>query len=128
MSLVDRVRETLCEIDGVIESSSAFGSDEDIAFWVNGKEIAHFECDTALDIRLTRKLISEHRPRLKADPRITLRRNSSDWLTVTFQVDEDLSFLAELAELAASAHRAPPGATPKLPPTGRDLERRRRFH
>jgi Family of unknown function (DUF5519) len=49
----DRLREALCQVDGVIESESAFK--DDLAFWVNGKEIAHFEGDHAIDIRLTRR-------------------------------------------------------------------------
>jgi len=40
----------------------------------------------------------------------------------------DFAFLAELAERAAAAHRAPDGTSAEPPPTGNDLERRRRFH
>jgi hypothetical protein len=39
-----------------------------------------------------------------------------------------MNVVLDLVEAAADAHRAPPGVTPDLPPTGPDLERHRRFH
>jgi hypothetical protein len=122
----DELREELCRIDGVVESDSAFTHDQ--AFWVNGKEIAHFEGENAMDIRLTRAEISARRAALRQDPRIELRPNSSDWLTVSYPEDADHEFVVALVEIAVAAHRPLPGATPKAPPRGSDLERRRRFH
>jgi hypothetical protein len=54
------LRDALCLIDGVVESDSAFK--DDVAFWVNGTEIAHFEADHAIDIRLTRSQIRRAGP------------------------------------------------------------------
>ena len=121
-----RVRAALLALEGVEESPSAFRDAP--AFWVNGKEIAHLDADDALDLRLTRKVISARRARLKADPRVTLRRSGGDWVEVRFAAEDDLELVAELAALAAAAHRPSSGGPGKPPPTGPALERRRRFH
>jgi hypothetical protein len=126
VNLPARVRRALLKIDGVVEAPGVFNEGD--AMWVNGTQIAHFIDDHQMEIRLTKREISSHRPRLKADSRVELRKNASDWMKVTITSPSDLPFVVELAELAASAHRAPNGTTPKAPPTGADLERRRRFH
>jgi hypothetical protein len=122
----DRLREALCQIPGVTESDSAFK--QDLAFWVNGKEIAHFDGEHVMDVRLTRSAIRERRADLRADPRVALRSGTSDWLTVEFHTAADENFVISLVETAATAHRAPEGTTPEAPPSGSDLARRRRFH
>ena len=123
--LEKRIRKELRSIADVLESPGIF-SDED-AYWVNAKEIAHFH-DGSLELRLTRALIRAHRERLRADRRIERRAPSSDWIVVRCGSSRDVALVRELAELAAAAHRPPPGALPELPPTGAALERRRRFH
>ncbi len=129
MSTIERsLRKAMRGMDGVLESPSAFGTDEDIAYWVNGKEIAHWDRDGSIDIRLTRRGISERRAELKADDRVLLRRSSSDWLQVRCDSRRDVALVLELFEAAVSAHRAPGGQSPKLPPSGAKLESRRRFH
>lgn len=45
-----------------------------------------------------------------------------------FAAEADVAFVVELARRAATAHLPDDGAAPKPPPTGADLERRRRFH
>ena len=129
MNALERsLRKALRAVDGVIESPSAFGTDDDIAYWVNGKEIAHWAPDGSIDIRLTRAGISERRSELKADPRVILRKSGSDWVRVRCEARGDVAFVLELFEAAVAAHRAPAGQTPKPPPTGAKLESRRRFH
>ena len=113
-------------LEGVVESPSAFGAGE--AFWCNGTEIAHFDSADVVDLRLTRSVIGELRPVLRADVRVQLRKSSSDWIEVRFLSNDDIAFVVELAERAAAAHRAGTGETPRPPPVGADLERRRRFH
>jgi Family of unknown function (DUF5519) len=122
----ERLRQALCQIDGVIESESAF--EDDLGFWVNGKEIAHFEGRHALDIRLTRAQISARCAELRADPRVALRPGSSDWLTAEFHGQDDERFIAGLVEIAAAAHRPAKGSIAAPPPAGTGLARRRRFH
>jgi hypothetical protein len=112
-------------IDGVIEAGSAFGHEQ--GWWVNGKEIAHFDADGSLDIRLTKAIIRQRRPSLEADPDVELRRTGSDWISVRLTT-ANLAAVLAVFEDAASAHRAPAGSTTALAPTGAALERRRRFH
>ena len=125
-ALATRARACLVAIDGVAESGGIFTHGE--AYWVNGKEIAHFHGDADIELRLTRAVISLQRGRLKSDPRIELRRGTSDWITVHPAKARDLTLLSELAELAAEAHRAAVGTMAAPPPIGAALERRRRFH
>jgi hypothetical protein len=116
----------LLEVEGVEESPSMFGDKP--ALWVNGREIAHADAPGVYDVRLTRRVVSELRPRLKADPRVQLRPSTSDWVSVTVAGEKDDDLLAELVERAAAAHRPSPGRTSAPPPAGADLERRRHFH
>jgi len=119
--------EDVFNIPDVVESPSMFGDKP--ALWVNGKEIAHPDAEDVFDVRLTRTVISALRPLLKPDPRVKLRpSSSSDWVEVTIGAEEDIELLVRLVERAAAVHRAAPGQTAGLPPTGAALERRRRFH
>jgi hypothetical protein len=122
----DRLIQELCRIDGVIEGESAFKDGP--ALWVNGKEIAHLEGERGIDVRLTRAEIRARRADLRADPRVTLRAASSDWITVEFADSRDEAFVRELTEIAAAAHRPSDGGPGRLPPTGADLARRKHFH
>jgi hypothetical protein len=122
----DRIMRELCRIDGVIEGESAFKDGP--ALWVNGKEIAHFEGERAIDLRLTRAEIRARRAELTADPRVSLRSASSDWITVEFADPRDEDFVRELTEIAAAAHRPGDGGPGRLPPAGADLARRKHFH
>ena len=117
------------KIDGVDVGSSVFAEDDaSPALWVNGKQITHFFADDGIEVRLTKKRISVERARLKADPRVELRKNASDWLKVTFARSSDIAFVRELVEIAIDAHRPPEGRRPWPPPSGAELGRGRRFH
>jgi Family of unknown function (DUF5519) len=122
----ERLASGLRNIDGLVESPSMFGTQN--GFWCNGKEVAHFDAPDVVDLRLTKAVIRELRPRLRSDPRVALRKSGSDWIEVRVTATDDVAFVVELAERAAAAHRAVLGAVPKSPPVGADLERRRRFH
>lgn len=52
----------------------------------------------------------------------------SEWLEVAVNSDDDLGFAVDLVAVAATAHRPAPGVSPREPPTGAALARRRRFH
>jgi len=123
-----RLWRRLGKIDDFMEGASIFSNDDrERAYFVNGTQVANAEGER-LGLRLTRAVISRHRPRLKADPRVDLRRSGSDWILVEVTRDSDITFVLELAELAAEAHRPPAGTAVKPPPEGAELERRRRFH
>lgn len=121
-----RLAAVLSDIDGVLEGESAFKAGP--GFWVNGTEIAHFEGNHAIDLRLTRAHIRARRAEFRADGRVTLRGTSSDWLTVEYRTTADEQFVLELAEVAAAAHRPAGGTPPREPPAGEAMARRRRFH
>ena len=121
-----RVRRGLLGIDGVIESPGNFTDDD--AFWVNGKDIAHFHGKNAIELRLTKAEISARRSELRDDPRFELRRGTSDWITVRYASLRDVALVLELAKIAVAAHCPPAGVPARLPPVGAALERRRRFH
>ena len=126
--MLARAWEALAAIDGFEEGSSIFSDDDaDRAWFVNGTQVAN-TTDDGLELRLTRKVISAHRSRLKADDRVLLRRSGSDWIGVVVEEPPDVDLALELAQLAAQAHLPPPGTPRKPPPSGPDLERRRRFH
>ncbi|MGB6455165.1 MAG: luciferase family protein, partial [Streptosporangiaceae bacterium] len=113
--MTDTLAAALCQIEGVAEGDSAFKDGP--GFWVNGTEIAHFDGASAIDLRLTRSEIRARRALLRDDPRVAMRSSSSDWLTVEFGTEPDQAFVLELAEVAAAAHRPPPGSTALPPPT-----------
>jgi hypothetical protein len=123
-----RLWRLLCEIDGVDEGSSAFAEGDAPALWVDGTQVAHFVGDDALEVRLTKKWISADRAVLKADPRVTLRKNTSDWLVVKFSRTSDLPFVRELVATAVDAHKPSAERPSRPPPAGAELARRRRFH
>jgi hypothetical protein len=125
-SLDQRLRQLLLAIPGVVESPGVF-YDAD-AFWINGTQIAHWRDPWTLELRLTKRVISERRAELKQDPRVTWRRGASDWIMLHFDSRDDVIFAARLAIAAADAHRPPEGEPLRPPPTGPELERRRRFH
>jgi hypothetical protein len=76
---------------------------DDLAYWLDGREIAHFESDEVLDLRLTRSVIGAHRAALKADPRVELR-SGSDRVTVTVR-QRDSCFIEQLVWWAIEANR-----------------------
>jgi hypothetical protein len=120
------LRRRLEAVPGVAVGESMFG--HGTAYWVNGREIAHFEGDGDIEVRLTRPVIAERRRALKADDRVRLRPSGGDWITVRFDSTADVDFVVELVTVAEQAHRPAPGVMAKPPPIGADLERRRRFH
>ncbi len=96
------------------------------ALWVGKREVAHFDDNDTLDIRLTKAQIRARRSEFKADDRVGLRRGSSDWLEVQVREESDVDFALSLVRdaITANLRTAPLGH----PPTGADLARRRRFH
>lgn len=127
MTVPGRVWRKLAQVEGFAEGSSIFGaSDDDLAYFVNGTQVA-CERNGELELRVTRPVIRQHRDRLRGDPRVELR-GSSDWLTVRTARPADDDFVLDLARLAAAAHLPAAGEPVRPPPTGADLERRRRFH
>jgi hypothetical protein len=101
MSTRELAAERLAAVAGVVEAPSQFG--HPVGYWLDGKEVGHLEGDAAefveVEIRLGRKLISARRTELKADARIELRRNTSDWLTIGCRTKADIEDAVKLLEL-----------------------------
>jgi hypothetical protein len=91
------LRELVRSVGGVVEAPSRYK--DDLAYWTDGREIAHLESDNALDLRLTRAVIREHR----GDPRV-VRRGSSDWATLEVS-HEDGEFVKTMVAKAIEANR-----------------------
>lgn len=114
-----------CEsIAGTALGEGAFRADR--AVWVGRREVAHFDADGMLDVRLTRQAIRARREELQSDARIVLRSSSSDWLAVSIATPTDLDFAIALVTEAVANNA--PTAEPGAPPEGAELARRRRFH
>jgi len=96
------------------------------AIWVGRREVAHFDGDGSLDVRLTKRLIALRRAELRSDVRVTLRPGSSDWIDINISNESDRSFAEGIVQQAIEANRSTATAGP--PPTGAALDRRRRFH
>jgi hypothetical protein len=116
--------ERCAGIEGVAIGESVFSDGQ--ALWLGTREIAHFDADGVLDVRLTNAVIRDRRAEFEADDRISLRGARSDWLEfrITTEVDADDAFTVVAHAVAANLPTAKPG----LPPTGAELARRRRFH
>ena len=89
--------------DGVVVSEGAFSPGP--AIWVGRREVAHFDGDDSLDVRLTERLISERRAELQSDVRVALRQGSSDWIDI-IRSDSDLSFASRVVQHAIEANRS----------------------
>lgn len=101
------------KIDGVMLGESAFGGGP--ALWVDAKQITNQVDDDTVEVRIGRANI-------RKEPRVRVRTKSSDWCELPAK---HTKLLAEMIELAASQHRV---SNPAPPPTGADMERRKRFH
>ena len=80
--------ERCAAIDGAALGEGAFSPGP--AIWVGKREIAHFDDEQSLDVRLTKAVIRERRRELQADPRVSLRRGGADWIEVRTQSESDL--------------------------------------
>jgi Family of unknown function (DUF5519) len=125
---VSRCQSTFIErcagLDNAAIGEGAFGPGP--AVWVGKREIAHFDNESTLDIRLTKSVIRARRPELAAHEQVQLRPSSSDWLEVGITTEADIDFALLLVRDAVAANL--PTAPPGPPPTGAELGRRRRFH
>jgi hypothetical protein len=97
--------EVLLAIEGIVEAPSRFADRP--ALWANGTEIAHFDDEVTLDIRLTRQVIRARRGELRDNPSITLRPSSSaDWLEIRISGISEEALAIELVVEAAKANGA----------------------
>ncbi len=123
-TMMEELFRRLADLDDAVIGEGSFSPGP--AVWVGTREVAHGDNDQTLDVRLTKKVIRGRRSGLQGDARIALRSASSDWLEVRVESAADVEFAVLLVRDAIAANLA--GAPPGSPPTGAELERRRRFH
>jgi pectate lyase len=103
MDLTDRLASGLLSLPGVEERKSRFGPHT--AFFIGSREFAHVHRDGEIDVRLTRRLITERRDSLQDDSRVSMRRGS-DWITVSYSSSADVPFAVELGRSAYQANQS----------------------
>src|SRR3954447_6376056 len=89
--------------DGAAIGEGAFSPGS--ALWVGKREVAHFDDERTLDIRLTKAEIRRRRNELNSDERITLRSSSSDWLECSIKSDDDVEWAVSLVVAAVEANK-----------------------
>jgi hypothetical protein len=107
MSPVEQLRTALAGLPGTAQHPSRFGSGENTAWSVAGREFAHLHADDLLDLRLPRAVQAG----LRADPRAHFRKSASQWLEFEFHSPEDVAHLATLARIAWDAAKEPRAST-----------------
>ncbi len=75
------------------------------AYYLHGREIAHFHGDREVDIRLTRLRQRRLNKTLSGDRRVRLRPRPSEWVWVRFSKRPDTDFVMELVKQAVKANR-----------------------
>ena len=99
MSPVQLLRIELSRLPDVKQSPSRFGSHQNPAWSVSGREFAHLHADHLLDLRLPRAVQAEHR----SDPKAHFRGAPSEWLEFEFHTMDDVAELAKLVRVAWAA-------------------------
>lgn len=102
MSLVQQLSAALSRFPDVVLSPSRFGSHQNSAWSVSGREFAHLHADDLLDLRLPRAI----QRTLRNDPRARFRKANSEWLELEFRTPEDVAQLVSLAHAAWAAANA----------------------
>ncbi|CAN5534575.1 hypothetical protein BH24ACT5_BH24ACT5_13050 [soil metagenome] len=83
--------ESCCQlVDGAALGEGAFRPGP--ALWVGRREVAHFDHERTLDVRLTKALIRARRPALTSNTLVSLRNGSSEWLEIAVPSDEDIEW------------------------------------
>ena len=90
------------EVDGASIGGGAFGAA--MGIWVGTREVAHFDDEQSLDVRLTRQVIRQRRDEFRADERVTFRPSTSDWIEAEVH-ETDVEWAAGLVAVAIAANR-----------------------
>lgn len=102
MSPREELERRLADTPGLTHQQSRFGNA--YAYFVGGREIAHFHGDGRMDVRLTRQHIREMKIEGALDPRVRTRGPSADWATVPLDDARDIPLALELVEKAMRAN------------------------
>jgi hypothetical protein len=69
------------------------------AYFIRGREFAHFHSSNEIDIRLTKKRQQRLREQSSCDPRLKFRPHPSDWVSVICRLRKDVHFAFDLAQI-----------------------------
>ncbi|MFQ5986976.1 MAG: luciferase family protein [Thermoplasmata archaeon] len=103
----DQLDAKIAALRDVIRGTSRWSDRK--AYSVAGREFAHLHGPDEVDIRLTARLQSRHKGRLRGDERVGLRQNRSEWITFTLRSTEDVRDALEWIRMARDANRAETG-------------------
>jgi hypothetical protein len=96
--------DRLLAIPRLEEGPSTFGN-KDIAYFVGGKQVAHFHGSRSIDIRLTKEIIKEVSSEL-AKVKVIPRKSASDWVEIALTSKAENDLIIELIQRAAKqVHR-----------------------
>jgi Family of unknown function (DUF5519) len=102
MSIREELERKLAAIPGLDRHGSRWGHEH--AYFVGGREVAHFHGDGRMDVRLTKERIRELKAEHALDPRVRTRGPSANWATVTLSTPQDLSLALSVIEEAMRAN------------------------
>ena len=91
----------LSRLTDVGQSASQFGSHQNPAWSISGREFAHLHADDLLDLRLPRAI----QKTVRGDPKAHFRNSVSEWLEFEFHTVKDVAHLVTLAREAWAAAR-----------------------
>ena len=82
------------------------------ALWLGKREVAHFDDEHTLDVRLTKSEIRRRRNELSAHDGIRMRGPGSDWVEIRVETDEDIARATEMVRRRRGepSHRPEPSA------------------
>ncbi len=103
--------DSISSLPGVERKESRWGLET--AYFVEGKEFAHFHAENEIDVRLTKTLQKKLRRRLSTDPRVKFRPRPSEWVVIILSARKDADFAFELIQLAREANVARTGILPR---------------
>jgi hypothetical protein len=118
------IKRAAAQVDGAAFGDAVFSDGG--AIWAGKREVAHAHGDGVIEIRLTKAEVRARREELRADARVVLRKNASDWIEFAIGSRRDEADALALIRVAVAANLLT--AKPGLPPSGADLARRKRFH
>lgn len=101
--LAQQLEARIRSLPGVEEKKSRWMNKK--AYYVGSREFAHFHNNREIDVRLTRKLQTEHADRIRNDSRVKFRDRPSEWIALSLSRTEDVNYAFEMVKLALEANR-----------------------
>ncbi len=88
---VEALEAGILDLPGVTKGTSRFG--DNVAFYAGARELAHLHGREALDVRLGKEGVREHREELRAEPLYIPRKSPSPWAELRIAGTESVPVL-----------------------------------